>query len=99
MVSCRQIRQHRATRHRDRYRLRSIPMSQDQYTDYNNQPQNPYQHEPLQNPHETSQGSYTTPPLYGYRQQQNHGQQQQSYASPPPQATPLPLEQAIKELP
>lgn len=75
-------------------------MSQDPYTDYTNQPYNPYQHETLQNPHETSQGSYTTPPPYGYgQQQQNHGQQQQSYTNPPPQVTPLPLEQAIKELP
>jgi hypothetical protein len=85
-------------------------MSQDPYTDYSNQPQNPYQHEPVQNPHETPQGPYTntTPPPYGYgqqqqnyvqgQQQQNYGQQQ-SYAYPPPQATPLPLEQAIKELP
>ncbi|HEX3643548.1 MAG TPA: Yip1 family protein, partial [Ktedonobacteraceae bacterium] len=92
-------------------------MSQDPYTDYSNQPQNPYQHEPVQNPHETPQGPYTntTPPPYVYgqqqqnyvygqqqqnyeQQQQNYGQQQ-SYAYPPPQATPLPLEQAIKELP
>ncbi|HWS83220.1 MAG TPA: Yip1 family protein [Ktedonobacteraceae bacterium] len=81
-------------------------MSQDPYTDYSNQPQNPYQSEPAQNPHEIPQGSYTTPPphAYGqqqqnYEQQQNYGQQQQSYAYSPPQATPLPLEQAIKDLP
>jgi len=77
-------------------------MSQDPYTDHNNQPQNPYQSEPAQNPHEIPQGPYTTPPPYGYgEQQQNYGygQQQQNYAYPPPQATPLPLEQAIKELP
>jgi len=79
-------------------------MSQDPYTDHNNQPQNPYQSEPVQNPHEIPQGPYTTPPPYGqqqqnYEQQQQNYGQQQSYAYPPPQATPLPLEQAIKDLP
>jgi hypothetical protein len=58
-------------------------------------PQNPYQYGIPQDPYETSQGPYTTPYPYGY------GQQQQSYDYSPPQAqaTPLPLEQAIKELP
>jgi hypothetical protein len=79
-------------------------MSQDPYTDQSSQPRNPYQRGAPQNPYqygipqdpyETSQGPYTTPPPYGY------GQQQQSYDYSPPQAqaTPLPLEQAIKELP
>jgi len=79
-----------------------IPMSQDPYTDYTNQPQGPHQYGPQQSQYETSQGPYTTPPPYGYEQQeQSYGYgQQQSYGNPPPsQATPLPLEQAIKELP
>ncbi|HWS82691.1 MAG TPA: YIP1 family protein [Ktedonobacteraceae bacterium] len=77
-------------------------MSQDPYTDHNNQPQNPYQYGTPQNPYQAPQGPYTTPPPYGHGQQQQsyeYGQQQQSYAYPPPQATPLPLEQAIKDLP
>jgi hypothetical protein len=79
-------------------------MSQDPYTDQSSQPQNPYQRGAPQDPYQygipqdpygTSQGPYTTPPPYGY------GQQQQSYDYSPPQAqaTPLSLEQAIKELP
>ena len=79
-------------------------MSQDPYTDQGSQPlnpyqcgapQGPYQYGIPQDPYETSQDPYTTTPPYGY------GQQQQSYDYSPPQAqaTPLSLEQAIKELP
>jgi len=70
-------------------------MSQDPYTGYNNQPQNPYQYGTPQNPYQAPPGPYASPDSYGYGQQQ----QQQSYGYVPPQATPLPLEQAIRELP
>jgi hypothetical protein len=68
-------------------------MSQDPYTGYGNQPQNPYPYGTPQNSYQAPPGPYATPDPYGY------GQQQQSYGYVPPQATPLPLEQAIKELP
>lgn len=68
-------------------------MSQDPYTDYNNQPQHPYPYRIPQNQHEVQQGLYANPDSYSY------GQQEQSYDYTPPQTVPLPLEQAIKELP
>jgi hypothetical protein len=81
----------------EHYSKRGIPMSQDPYTDYDNQPQHSYSYGIPQNQHQAQQGLYATPDFYGYGQQE---QQQQSYDNaPPPQATPLPLEQAIKELP
>src|SRR5690348_7612647 len=68
-------------------------MSQDPYTGYSNQPQDPYPYGIPQNQHEAQQGLYANPASYGY------GQQEQSYDNTPPQTAPLPLEQAIKELP
>lgn len=65
-------------------------MSQDPYS---NQQQNPYPYGTPQNPYQAPPGPYATPAPYG------SGQQEQSYGYTPPQATPLPLEQAIKELP
>jgi hypothetical protein len=68
-------------------------MSQDPYTGYNNQPQNPYPYGTQQNSYEVPPGPNATPAPYGY------GQQEQSYGYTSSQAAPLPLEQVIKELP
>jgi hypothetical protein len=68
-------------------------MSQDPYTGYSNQPQNPYPYGTQQNSYEAPLGPNATPTPYGY------GQQEQTYSYTSPQAASLSLEQAIKELP
>jgi hypothetical protein len=68
-------------------------MSQDPYTGYSGQSQHSYPYGTQQNSYEAPLGSNATPAPYSY------GQQEQSYDYAPPQAAPLPLEQAIKELP
>src|SRR5947209_7452541 len=65
-------------------------MSQDPYS---NQQHSSYQYGAPQNPYQIPQDPYTNPDPYGA------GQQEQSYGYTPPQATPLPLDQAVKELP
>jgi len=68
-------------------------MSQDPYTGYSNQPQDPYPYGIPQNSYQAPPDPNATSASYGY------GQQEQSYDYTSPQAGPLSLEQAIQELP
>ncbi len=68
-------------------------MSQDPYMGYRNQQQHLDPYGTQQSSYETPASSYATPTPY------SSGQQEQSYDYTPPQAAPLSLEQAIRELP
>lgn len=73
-----------------------------------NPPQNPYGNPPVENPYGNPppqnpyapQNPYGTP-NYGGTDYQNYGQSQQGYGygSPPPESHPLPLGQAVQQLP
>jgi hypothetical protein len=69
-------------------------MSQDPSTGHSDQPQHADQHEMPNNLYAVPLDPNDIPAPYGYRQQEQH----RDYSAPP-QAAPLPLEQAIKELP
>ena len=68
-------------------------MSEDPYSGYRSQQQHFYPYEEQQNFYEVPPDPNATSAPYGYEQRE------QNAGYTPPQATPLPLEQAIKELP